>query len=64
MKDLMKGPIAWMAQNPVAANLLMMVLLLGGLLGLSRIKAEVFPAFELDLVTVSVVYPGASPEEV
>ncbi|MDG1484650.1 MAG: efflux RND transporter permease subunit [Myxococcota bacterium] len=64
MKDLMKGPIAWMAQNPVASNLLMMVLLLGGLIGLLRIKAEVFPAFELDMVTVSVAYPGASPEEV
>ena len=38
--------------------------LLGGLLGLTRIKSEVFPAFELDMVTVSVVYPGASPEEV
>ncbi len=64
MKDLSRGPIAWMAQNPVAANLLMLVLLLGGLIGLLRIKSEVFPAFELDMVTVSVVYPGASPEEV
>ena len=64
MKDLLKGPVAWMARNSVASNLLMMVLLLGGLLGLTRIKSEVFPAFELDMVTVSVVYPGASPEEV
>ena len=34
MKDLLKGPIAWMARNSVAANLLMMVLLLGGLIGM------------------------------
>ncbi len=58
------GPIAWMAQNTVAANLLMIVILIGGALGASRIKQEVFPAFELDLVRVTVPYPGASPKEV
>jgi len=58
------GPIAWMARNPVAANLLMVIILVAGLLGMSRIKQEVFPEFELDIVTVNVVYPGASPEEV
>ncbi len=58
------GPIAWMARNKVAANLLMAVILLGGVLGLTRIKQEVFPEFTLDVVTVGVPYPGASPEEV
>ncbi|MFT4975114.1 MAG: multidrug efflux pump subunit AcrB [Myxococcota bacterium] len=58
------GPIGWMARNSVAANLFMFVLLFGGLMGLSRVKVEVFPAFELDAVTVAVPYPGASPEEV
>ena len=53
-----------MARNSVAANLLMIVILVGGALGASRIKQEVFPAFDLDLVRVTVVYPGASPEEV
>lgn len=62
MKD--SGPIAWMAQNPVASNLLMVVILVAGLLGVSTIKQEVFPEFELDMVTISVAYPGASPEEV
>ncbi|MFZ9887128.1 MAG: efflux RND transporter permease subunit, partial [Myxococcota bacterium] len=58
------GPIAWMARNPVAANLLMVVVLIGGLIGMTRIKQEVFPEFTLDTVVVSVPYPGASPSEV
>ncbi len=59
-----KGPIAWMAGRSVAANLLMLVLLVGGLLLGARIKKEVFPDFDLDLVRISVAYPGASPQEV
>ena len=62
MKD--SGAIVWMAKNPVAANLLMVIILVAGLLGMHTIKQEVFPEFELDMVTVSVAYPGASPEEV
>jgi len=58
------GAIAWMARNKVAANLLMAVIVIGGLLGVSRTKQEVFPAFALDIVTVGVPYPGASPAEV
>ena len=59
-----KGPINWMASHPVAANLLMVVLLAGGLFWSTRIKQEVFPDFELDIVTISVPFPGASPQEV
>lgn len=59
-----RGPIAWMARNHVTANVLMMVLLVGGLFTTTRIKQEVFPDFSLDMVSVSVAYPGASPEEV
>jgi len=59
-----KGPLSWMAANPVAANLLMVFLLVGGFFWGTQIKQEVFPEFELDLVQVSVVYPGASPDEV
>jgi multidrug efflux pump subunit AcrB len=59
-----RGPIAWMVHHRVAPNLLMLVLLVGGLFAAVRMTQEVFPAFDLDLVTVSVPYPGASPEEV
>jgi len=53
-----------MARNSVAANLLMVMILLAGAMGLTQVKQEVFPEFELDLVSVGVVYPGASPDEV
>jgi len=56
--------IRWMTQNHVAANLLMAVLIIGGLMQASAIKQEVFPEVVLDRVQVSVAYPGAGPEEV
>lgn len=59
-----KGPIAWMAGNSVAANLVMVVFLLGGLFMAFNIKQEVFPEFDLDIININVAYPGASPEEV
>jgi len=59
-----RGPLAWMAGNSVAANLLMLVLLVGGLIWGMQIKQEVFPDFDLDYVAITVPYPGASPEEV
>ena len=59
-----RGAIAWMARNKVAANLLMLVLIIGGFYATTQIRREVFPDFTLDTVVVSVVYPGASPEEV
>jgi len=59
-----RGPIAWMAGRSVTANLLMLVLLIGGLIMGYNMRKDVFPDFELDLVTISLTYPGASPEEV
>ncbi|MCR2745408.1 efflux RND transporter permease subunit [Limnobacter parvus] len=58
------GPLAWMTKNSVAANILMWVCLIGGVFGFMNMTKEVFPEFELDLVTISVAYPGASPEDV
>jgi multidrug efflux pump subunit AcrB len=58
------GAIAWMARNPVAANLLMILFVVGGIVIGGRVKQEVFPEFTIDMVSVSVAYPGASPEEV
>lgn len=59
----MRGPIAWMANNPVAANLLMSLCLVGGLLTFSKIKQEVFPDLTWDAVNVRVAYPGGTPAE-
>ncbi len=60
----MKAAIRWMARNHVAANILMFVLIVGGLFKGYSIKQEVFPEVDLDRVQVSVAYPGAGPEEV
>jgi len=62
--NIKRGPIAWMAGRSVTANLLMLVLLIGGLAMGQHIRKDVFPDFELDRVTISLSYPGASPEEV
>ncbi len=59
-----KGAISWMANHGVAANLLMLICLIGGLISLFQIKQEVFPEFQIDTVKIEVVYPGASPEEI
>lgn len=57
--------ITWFAQNSVAANLLMIFLLLGGTLSLLfTIRTESFPEITLENITISVVYPGATPGEV
>ena len=58
------GPIAYMARNSIAANLLMVILIGGGIWTMYNIQKEVFPQFQLDIVEVSVVYPGAAPAEV
>ncbi|MGD8505012.1 MAG: efflux RND transporter permease subunit, partial [Syntrophobacterales bacterium] len=63
-EERLRGSIAWMAGHSVTANLLMVVLLVGGIIFSLKIKKEVFPDFELDRVNITVPYPGASPEEI
>jgi multidrug efflux pump subunit AcrB len=58
------GPIRYMARNPIAANLLMILLIGGGVWSMYTVQKEVFPQFQLDIVDVSEVYPGSSPAEV
>ena len=62
--DSNKGIIAWFARNSVAANLLMIILLVGGLFSTVLINKEVFPSFELNYLQISVAYPGAAPQEI
>ena len=59
-----KGPIDWMVNNAVTANLIMLACIFGGYLFIQTIKQEVFPQFQIDAVRISVAYPGASPEEI
>jgi len=60
----MRKSVAWMANNHVAANLLMIFVLLSGFIAMMGLKRETFPEFSLDQVQVQVPYLGASPEEV
>ena len=61
---LLSGVVAYLARNRVAANIIMLTLLLGGAVTLLEVKQEVFPSFQLDVVDIELRYPGASPREV
>ena len=58
------GPIAFMATNRVAANLLMFGILAAGLVSLGGLEREAWPTVPFNTIEVSVAYPGATPEEV
>ncbi len=60
----MKGAVAWFAENHVAANLLMLFLLLAGAVTGLTTKLEIFPETSLDMISITMEYPGASPAEV
>ncbi|MBU1260624.1 MAG: efflux RND transporter permease subunit, partial [Planctomycetes bacterium] len=59
-----KGIIAWFATNHVAANLLMLFIMVGGFLAIFRINVEVFPELSLDRISITVPYRGATPADV
>jgi len=56
--------IEWFARNSVAANLLMAILLVGGLVSAFTIKKEIQPKIETNFITVTMPFLGASPEDV
>ena len=60
----MNAAIAWFARNQVAANLMMLVIVLAGIATMPTIVQELIPEIELEYVTVTTLYPGASPSEV
>ncbi len=60
----MEKIVAWFTNNHVAANLLMLFLLVSGFFAMQTIKIETFPEFTLDMISISMEYPGASPAEV
>lgn len=60
----MKSFIAYFVKYPVAANLIMFGILAMGIISLFQMKATFFPEFESRTISIQMVYPGASPEEV
>lgn len=58
------GLIGWFIDNPVAANLLMVVLLIGGIMSANTLRSQTFPTISPGIVSVTIPYPGATPAEV
>ena len=56
--------IGLFARHPVAANLVMLIMLISGALALSQLNTQFFPNFSIQMVTVRVVWPGATAEDV
>lgn len=59
-----KGLIAYFAYNSVAANLLMVFILIIGTVSFFFIQRQMFPNIEVNYINVSAQYPGASPQEI
>lgn len=64
MNNQSRDFIAIFAQHKVAANLLMIIMIIAGLASLSRLNTQFFPTFALDVVTVRIEWRGASAEDV
>jgi len=54
MSEIKAGPLAWMAGHSVAANLIMLICVVGGFLALGTIKQEVMPEFAIESVSIRV----------
>lgn len=60
----MNRMIAWFAENRVAANLMMVLIIVAGVLSIPETRKELIPNISLDMVSITVAYPGASPSEI
>lgn len=64
MEKRSAGVLGFFANHRVAANLLMVLMILAGIWGLSKLNTQFFPNFALDIATVRVVWSGATAEDV
>ncbi|MDB4662731.1 efflux RND transporter permease subunit [Verrucomicrobiales bacterium] len=60
----MNGAINWFSRNHVAANFLMLIVVVLGLQTWGKLKKEIFPETSIDMISIQVPYPNATPEEV
>ena len=58
------GIVGMFATHPVAGNLLMCLMIVFGLFGLSNLNRQVLPDFQLDIINITIAWPGASPQDV
>ena len=59
-----RGLISWFAHNHVAANLMMIIIIMAGLYSVATITKKAMPDFDLPIIQVSMAYPGATPADV
>ncbi len=62
--DTNTGIIAWFARNSVAANLLMIFILVGGFFTIGTINKQMFPQVKINWISYAAPYPGSAPQEV
>lgn len=60
----MSSVIRWAVKNMAGVNFLVFAVLIGGLFSFFGMRRETFPEFQLEVILVSVPYPGATPDEV
>jgi len=60
----MNSLVKWFADNTIAANILMLLITVGGFTSLTKVNKEAFPTVRVDMVRVNVAYRGAGPKEV
>ena len=59
----MEKLIRWFVSNKVVSNLLMILIIVTGATTIPMLKMEVFPEIDLNIISVSAVYPGATPSD-
>ena len=60
----MNGPITWFIKNPIAGNLLMVLLIIGGFASIPKLDKQFFPTPEINQIEIRMEFRGASPAEV
>ncbi|WP_036682874.1 efflux RND transporter permease subunit [Pelobacter seleniigenes] len=63
MNNVKRGIIPWFATNPVAANLLLMLVIVLGVMATGNIRKEAFPSMEPDRLTISITYDSGSAKQ-
>ncbi len=60
----MRALAKWSIKNNVTVNLIMIFIIMAGIFTVMKMRREMFPQFSLDMIVISIPYPGSSPEEV
>ena len=60
----MRKVIAYFIKYPVAVNVVMFGVIIFGILGMSRMQSSFFPLVDSRIITINIIYPGASPQEI